>query len=56
MVGSLKVLDDVSGTVSQGRVVVLVGPSGSGKSTLIRTVTGLEPVIYPWPIVAVPGA
>ena len=42
--GSLKVLDDVSGTVSQGRVVVLVGPSGSGKSTLIRTVTGLEPV------------
>jgi polar amino acid transport system ATP-binding protein len=42
--GSLKVLDDVSGTVDRGRVVVLVGPSGSGKSTLIRTVTRLEPV------------
>jgi polar amino acid transport system ATP-binding protein len=41
---SLKVLDDISGTVDPGRVVVLVGPSGSGKSTLIRTVTRLEPV------------
>ncbi|WP_107676421.1 amino acid ABC transporter ATP-binding protein [Agrobacterium sp. LAD9] len=37
-----KALDEVTGTVGQGEVMVLCGPSGSGKSTLIRTVNRLE--------------
>ena len=38
----LRALDDVSLTVNQGKVLVVMGPSGSGKSTLIRTFNGLE--------------
>jgi len=38
----LLALDDVSLTVNQGKVLVVMGPSGSGKSTLIRTFNGLE--------------
>tara|TARA_Y100001968_G_scaffold303855_1_gene318369 strand:- start:5390 stop:6139 length:750 start_codon:yes stop_codon:yes gene_type:complete len=38
----LRALDDVSLTVEQGKVLVVMGPSGSGKSTLIRTFNGLE--------------
>ena len=42
--GELHALKDVSLSVAQGEVVVILGPSGCGKSTLIRTINGLEPV------------
>lgn len=35
-------VDDVSFTVKDKELVVLLGPSGSGKSTLLRLVAGLE--------------
>ncbi len=38
----LRALDNISLTVNQGKVLVVMGPSGSGKSTLIRTFNGLE--------------
>ena len=40
--GKVKVLDDLSGTVSRGGTVVICGPSGSGKSSLLRCINGLE--------------
>ncbi len=38
------VLDDLSLTVEEGEVVVIVGPSGCGKSTLLRCINALEPI------------
>lgn len=40
--GSLEVLRDVSLTVREQEVVVVIGPSGSGKSTLLRCLNLLE--------------
>ncbi|MBS1985850.1 MAG: amino acid ABC transporter ATP-binding protein [Bdellovibrionales bacterium] len=40
--GSFCALRDVSLTVKEGEVVVIVGPSGSGKSSFIRTINLLE--------------
>lgn len=38
------VLDDVSLTVHENEVVVIIGPSGSGKSTLLRCMNKLEKI------------
>jgi glutamate transport system ATP-binding protein len=42
--GTHHVLKDVSLSVRQGEVVVIIGPSGSGKSTLCRTMNRLETI------------
>jgi len=40
--GHVRVLEQVSVNVGQGRIVVLVGRNGAGKSTLLRTLSGLN--------------
>jgi len=42
--GDVVAVDDVTLTVRDGELLVLVGPSGCGKSTLLRMVAGLEEV------------
>ena len=42
--GDKTVLDDLSLTVREGEVLVIVGPSGCGKSTLLRCINALEPI------------
>lgn len=40
--GNHQVLKAVSGKISQGEVLAIIGPSGSGKSTLLRSINLLE--------------
>ena len=40
--GSVRAVDGLDLTVSDGEFLVLVGPSGSGKSTILRMIAGLE--------------
>lgn len=42
--GDHLILDDLSLTIHQGEVIVVVGPSGCGKSTLLRCMNALEPI------------
>jgi phospholipid/cholesterol/gamma-HCH transport system ATP-binding protein len=41
---SLVVLDDVSFTVDEAQLVVILGPSGTGKTILLKSILGLSPV------------
>ena len=41
VIGSTKVLDDVTMDMPSGRVTGLVGPNGSGKTMLMRAIAGL---------------
>ena len=40
--GGMEVLQDITLTIPEGRIVCVVGPSGCGKSTLLRMMGGLE--------------
>ena len=40
----LTVLKDISLTVHEGEMIVIVGPSGCGKSTLLRCINALEEI------------
>ncbi|GEL22291.1 ABC transporter ATP-binding protein [Pseudonocardia sulfidoxydans NBRC 16205] len=40
--GGVRAVDDLSLTLAEGQLVVLLGPSGCGKTTLLRCVAGLE--------------
>ena len=40
--GELKVLQNVSFRLEEGKVLVLIGPSGTGKSTWLRCINFLE--------------
>ncbi len=40
--GGVRVLQDVSLTVPEGRLMVLTGPNGGGKTTLAKIIAGLE--------------
>ena len=42
--GDNQVLKNISLTIAQGEVVVIVGPSGCGKSTLLRCINGLDAI------------
>ncbi len=40
-IDSLKILNDVSFTVTKGSITALIGPNGAGKTSLIKTITGI---------------
>lgn len=40
--GSLKAVDDVSFTVSEGEIFGIIGPNGAGKTTMVECISGLR--------------
>jgi multiple sugar transport system ATP-binding protein len=42
--GEVRAVDDLTLTVADGELVVLVGPSGCGKTTTLRLIAGLEEI------------
>jgi len=40
--GTVKIIDDISLTLEDGKFVVITGPNGSGKSTLAKIIMGIE--------------
>ncbi len=40
--GAVEILDDISFTVPEGRILVITGPNGGGKSTLAKVIMGIE--------------
>lgn len=42
--GSKTILDNLNLTVTDGKILTIVGPSGAGKTTLLRCISGLETV------------
>ncbi|WP_196259863.1 sn-glycerol-3-phosphate ABC transporter ATP-binding protein UgpC [Pelagibacterium limicola] len=42
--GNVEAIKDLSLSINDGELVVLVGPSGCGKSTLLRMIAGLETI------------
>ncbi len=40
--GNLRVIDDLSLSIDEGRLIAILGPSGCGKSTLLNVLSGLE--------------
>ena len=43
--GAVRVMADISFTISDRKFVVLLGPSGCGKTTLLRMTAGLESIV-----------
>ena len=41
--GQVNVLDDLSLTVEQGEIVVILGANGAGKTTTMRAISGMIP-------------
>ena len=42
--GGKTILDNLNLTVTDGKILTIVGPSGAGKTTLLRCISGLETV------------
>ncbi len=41
---TLRAIDDVSFSIQEGKIVVILGPSGAGKSTLLNLIGGMDSI------------